>query len=107
MTRRIPHLKVPFALDRQGHARTTEQDSGDEIRQSVKVLLATRPGERLVIPDYGLADPAFAGPDAGVIAEAVQRWEPRADLGTIQTAIDDQDPGLARVTVPVEPQEDL
>lgn len=89
---RIPHLSVPFEIDQRGHARTLDQDSDEEILQSVRVLIDTRPGERLIVPDYGVDDLAFVGPaDIGEewLADAVAEWEPRATVEVARTAINE------------------
>lgn len=59
------------------------------VRQSILLLLATRPGERLMHPDYGchLHRLVFAPNDASTaglaihyVREALTRWEPRIDI---------------------------
>lgn len=89
---RIPHLAVPFELDQRGHARTVDQESDEELLQSVRVLIETRPGERLIVPDYGVDDLAFVGPDdlgEEWLADAVADFEPRATVEIARTAIDE------------------
>lgn len=57
------------------------------VRQAILLLLATRPGERVMRPDYGcwLHRLVFAPNDAGTaglaihyVRDALERWEPRA-----------------------------
>lgn len=59
------------------------------IRQSIRLLLATTPGERVMLPEYGcnLSQLVFANNDATTaglaihyISQALKRWEPRIDL---------------------------
>lgn len=59
------------------------------IRQSIMILLSTRPGERVMRPEYGcpLHRLAFEGNDAATrglafhyIRTALTRWEPRIDI---------------------------
>ena len=103
MSDRIPHLRVPFRIGRNGAAETVDQDTDVEVAQSIRVLLGTRPGERLVVPDYGLDDPTFLPVgevlDASVVADLVARWEDRANVRHVRRAIDDSD---VAVTVEVE-----
>ena len=64
--------------------------SGDmAIRQSIKLLLSTRPGERVMRPDYGCPlhrlafepnDAATAGLAMHYIREAITLWEPRVEI---------------------------
>ena len=100
--RSVPHVELPMRLDRRGEPRTVEQDTADEVAQSVRVLMLTRPGDRLTQPAYGLADPAFApaGETPGVV-EAVERWEPRATLDNVDAELDDA--GRLDVDVRVTP----
>lgn len=78
-----PHLRVPFRI--VGAAASVVEDGSDaELVQNVTVLLGTRPGERLVVPEYGVGDPTFgfmgATPDESEIRSAVARYEPRAEV---------------------------
>ena len=61
----------------------------DAVRQAILMLVATRPGERVMRPDYGchLFRLAFAPNDdttAGLaihyVRRALQRWEPRVEI---------------------------
>ena len=61
----------PFAFDARG--RTTVTDDDDHIRDMIKQLLLTSPGERVNRPDYGsgLLDLVFA-PISAELAGALQ-----------------------------------
>lgn len=88
----VPHLKIPFRIDRTGSASVLEQDEVSEVAQCVEVLLSTRVGERLEVPDYGVDDPVFdVEPDLEEIASAIEEWEPRAasDIDS-ETGLDDE-----------------
>lgn len=59
------------------------------VRQSLLLLLSTRPGERVMRPDYGCAldqllfspnDETTAGLAIHFVRQAVERWEPRAEI---------------------------
>ncbi len=64
--------------------------AGEErIRESIRMILSTAPGERLMRPDFGCAihdlvfapnDAATAGRAAGAVREALVAWEPRIEL---------------------------
>lgn len=73
-----------------------------EIEESIRLILATAPGERPMRPDFGCAvhDYVFAPADAstaGDIAYAVRvaldRWEPRIDLEDVQVRFDEVENG--------------
>ena len=59
------------------------------IRQSIMILLSTRPGERVMRPDYGCPlhrlafepnDAATAGLAIHYVRTALNRWEPRIEI---------------------------
>ncbi len=63
------------------------------VRQSILILLSTRPGERVMRPDYGcwLHRLAFAPNDASTaglashfVREALRRWEPRVIIQRLE-----------------------
>ena len=76
-----------LAIDARGGLRTVE--GADAVRQSLMTLLSTRPGERVMRPDYGcpLDRLAFAPmvPTTYTLADlmvrrAIERFEPRAAI---------------------------
>jgi phage baseplate assembly protein W len=76
----IPHFSFPFRFERRG-AAVVEQDSLEEIEHCVMVLLATRRGSRVELPDYGIDDPTFLKHmDLDAIEAAISEWEERADV---------------------------
>lgn len=84
-----------LSLNNQGGIATVAE--GRAVRQSILLLMATRPGERVMRPDYGcwLHRLVFAPNDAGTaglaihyIREALQRWEPRAAIVRLDAGAD-------------------
>lgn len=67
-----------------GRLVTVEQDTDAEIAQCVYALLATEPGQRVELPEYGLEDQAFreGGADLTEIRAEIEEWEPRAEALT-------------------------
>lgn len=97
----VEHFAVPFALDVRGHARTLEQDTPAEVVQCVVVLVGTRPGERLVVPTYGVDDLTFSTVDAvddAFVSDAVAVFEPRAGVDIVRRVFADD----ARLNLTVE-----
>lgn len=78
------HLALPLAVTSTGRLAALDQDSPLEVAQSVALLLATRPGERRAVPEYGALDMVAVGIDPEVIAAAIADWEPRADPAVVQ-----------------------
>ena len=71
------------------------------IRQSVLMLLATIPGERVMRPDYGCdlhrlifspADDTTAGLAIHHVRQALERWEPRIELLDVDARLVADDP---------------
>lgn len=72
------------------------------VRQALVLLLSTRPGERVMRPDYGcdLHRLAFEPNDettAGIaihhVRRAIERWEPRIEILALDGGPDPEDPG--------------
>ncbi|RDJ03953.1 GPW/gp25 family protein [Rhizobium grahamii] len=65
------HLDVPFGIDAQGRTRTTDDD--DHIKDMIKLVLFTEPGERVNRPDFGcgLKQLVFA-PSSDALVAAVE-----------------------------------
>jgi phage baseplate assembly protein W len=64
-------------------------EGADSVRQSIMLLLSTKPGERVMRPEYGcpLHRLMFAGNNtttAGLaihyVRSAIERWEPRVEI---------------------------
>lgn len=96
-----PILRLPLAFDDAGRIVTLEQDSVEEVTQSISVLLGTEAGERIDLPTYGVVDGFVPGPvDPAVITALAQQWEPRADLTVTSSGPDAA--GVCSTTVEVE-----
>jgi phage baseplate assembly protein W len=76
----VPHLTIPFTIGYDGTASVLEQDTSDEIVQSVAMCVGSEPGQRLLVPNYGVVDPTFAGINTSAVIAACGRWEPRATV---------------------------
>ena len=65
------------------------------IRQAILLLLATAPGERVMRPDYGCPlnrlifspnDDTTAGLAIHYVRRAIERWEPRVDVLSVDAS---------------------
>ena len=91
----------------QGHGGRIVMATGHvALRQSLLLLLSTRPGERVGRPDYGCAldrlafepnDATTAGMAIRLIADAVALCEPRAEILQLDAEADVNDPAVLRV----------
>jgi phage baseplate assembly protein W len=79
-----------------------------EIEESIRLVLATAPGERPMRPEFGCAvhdyvfapaDAATAGDIAYAVRVALERWEPRIDLEDVVIRFDDVDQGVLYIDV--------
>src|SRR5215204_4206855 len=79
-----------------------------EIEESIRLILATAPGERPMRPEFGCAvhDYVFAPADAataGAIGDAVRTalafWEPRIDVTGVTVTFDQADRGVLLIDV--------
>jgi len=99
-TAQVPKLRVPLQMGNPGLA-VIEQDTPEEVAQSVYALLNTERGSRLGDPDYGVEEAGF---DPFPPEEAIDEWlaqiaryEPRARIRTVAELED----LISRVTVRV------
>ena len=88
----VPRLDAPgepvgFVIDPGGAIDTVADD--EAIRQSLLMLISTRPGERVMRPEYGCDlhrlvfspnDDTTAGLAIHFVRQAVERWEPRVEI---------------------------
>lgn len=103
----------PVGLVCSGTGRLERVSGADLLRQSLLVLLTTFPGERVMRPDYGceLLSLAFARNDdttAGLaihyVRQAVERFEPRVRILTVDATRSADDPHRLDVTLEYQPR---
>ncbi len=83
--------------------------AGDrEIVESIRLILATSPGERPMRPEFGCAihdlvfapaDAATAGRIASEVRVALERWEPRIELTDVLVSFDAAPAGILYIDV--------
>lgn len=80
----------------------------ESIRQALLLLLSTRPGERVMRPDYGCDihklifspnDDTTAGLAIYYVQKAIDRWEPRIEVLQLDAGRDPQAPEHLTVTL--------
>jgi uncharacterized protein len=98
-TEHAPDAAAGLRLTADGRIATV--DGAADLRQSILLLLATAPGERVMRPDYGcdLRRLAFSPNDdttAGLailyVRSALARWEPRVEVLRLDAARHPDDP---------------
>ncbi|HVG43241.1 MAG TPA: GPW/gp25 family protein [Longimicrobium sp.] len=97
----------PPTFTRAGHTVLTASDDAD-IKQSLRVLFGTAPGERIMLAEYGcsLWRLVFGALTATLITQigdavrmAVLRWEPRIDVDAVEVSAAPGSDGLVAVNV--------
>ena len=96
----------PVRADAAG--RIALSSDAHEIEESIRLILATAPGERPMRPEFGCAvhDYVFAPADAataGAIGDAVRValafWEPRIDVTGVTVTFDRADEGVLLIDI--------
>lgn len=77
-------FSFPFRLGRDGSIATVEQNSDVEIEEALAVAMLTHPGERIQVPTFGVADPAFSGFEVGALQRHCLDFGPDVEI----TAVD-------------------
>ncbi|HVG38305.1 MAG TPA: GPW/gp25 family protein [Pyrinomonadaceae bacterium] len=98
-----PLLPVPDA-----HGRLDYPTLDESVRQSIQVILRTRPGEQLMRPTFGAGLEGFLHEPNTIatrrrirdlITESLERWEQRIILSRVEVAEVPQQPTQIRVEV--------
>ena len=88
----------------QGRIDTVEGE--DSVRQAIELLLSTSPGERVMRPDYGCDlrrlvfspnDDTTAGLAIHYVRRALERWEPRVAIVSLDATRDPVSPERLRI----------
>ena len=98
-----PLLGVPDA-----EGRLCFPDLDQSVRESIRIILETQPGERLMRPEFGAGlERALHAPNTlttrrqirDLITESIERWEPRVLLDRVDVAEVDAQPDTVRVEI--------
>lgn len=88
--------------------RLAWSEGADNVRESIRVILATERRERLRLPEFGggltryLFEPNIPATHRLIqerITQALGRWEPRIELESVEVATDPSDPRAAVASV--------
>jgi phage baseplate assembly protein W len=97
-----------FPLRTDPTGRVALVSGTEEVEQSIRLILMTAPGERPMRPEFGCAvhdyvfapaDASTAGDIAYAVRVAINRWEPRVDLGDVTVRFDAVDRGVLYVDI--------
>lgn len=77
-------ISYPFRLNNDGTVATTE-DGDDYYAEELAMLIKTTPGERALVPDYGITDPTFATFEAAELASQINIFGPPVRIEDIRS----------------------
>ena len=89
-------LAFPLQVDRRGGIALARDET--DIEQAIELILATAPGERPMRPEFGCGvhDFVFDSIDASTVGrmelairDALDRWEPRVVVETVEFNLDE------------------
>lgn len=98
-----PLLPTPDA-----HGQLDFPSYDDSVRQMIRVILLTRPGEQLMRPEFGAGISQFLDEPntvevrrrlSDVVAAALARWEPRLTVEGVEVSEVDDSPTAVRIDV--------
>jgi hypothetical protein len=69
-------IAFPFRVGANGSVVTREQDEPAYYAELLGVMIATRLGERELVPSYGMSDPTFTVLSAQELASKVELFGP-------------------------------
>jgi phage baseplate assembly protein W len=96
----------PMRVDHTGAIALT--NGAADLDQSLRVILMTSPGERVMRPQFGcriwdlLFEPVTAnllGLIAQAVRDAIAQWEPRVRVEDVTPTVDPDDQALVRISV--------
>lgn len=96
----------PVETDQRGDVETS--GGADGIRESIRIILGTAKGERIMRPDFGCeihdhvfssATPATLNMIESSVREALVKWEPRIDIEEIDADTDPQNPNKVLIEI--------
>lgn len=101
MARNKRFLGCQYPLTKTPRGILAQKNGVNQIKADLLQLLLTYPGERVMLPDFGVPlrrlifepnDVVLANEAKNMIATAIQKWEPRIDIKGIEVStIDDDD----------------
>ena len=99
-------IMFPMRVDQSGAIALT--DGAHDLGSSIRMVLATAPGERLMRPNFGcriwelMFEPINAntiGLMGVAVREALGQWEPRIDVDDVSVSPDDTADGRVNIEV--------
>jgi phage baseplate assembly protein W len=99
-------LAFPLQVNNRGEIALVS--GARDIEQAIRIILGTRQGERIMRPEFGcrVHDLVFEPRDSttaslvrNYVQEALDFWEPRIQVTSVETFIDDENDGAILVEI--------
>ena len=99
-------IMFPMRVDQSGSIALTA--GADDLGSSIRMVLSTAPGERLMRPEFGcriwelMFEPINAttlGLMGVAVREALGQWEPRVDVEDVDVEPDEDEDGRVNIAV--------
>ncbi len=99
-------LAFPLQVNPRGEIALARGER--DIEQSIRIILETMPGERVMRPDFGCRiwelvfaphDPTTEGLLIHYVEQALTRWEPRIDLTSVKVSDDPVQAGAVLIEI--------
>lgn len=96
----------PVQTDHTGDVAVSTAE--DDIKESIKIILGTAKGERIMRPEFGCdihkhlfssVTPATLNLIESSVREALVRWEPRIDIESIKADTHDEKPNKVLIDI--------
>jgi phage baseplate assembly protein W len=96
----------PVDTDHRGDVAASSAET--DIRESIRIILGTAKGERLMRSEFGCdihkhlfsaANPATLNLIERSVREALVRWEPRIDIESVDARTDDEEPNKVLIEI--------
>lgn len=76
----VPLISYPFRLAAGGVVAVVEEGRDQQVAEELVTAVLTKRGERVLVPDFGIADPVFVGFDADALRLHVEVYGPPVDV---------------------------
>lgn len=99
-------LKFPFSFTEQGMAAVSEDR--DNVRESIRIILLTEPGERITQPQFGtglhqflfeVMDSRLEEMISREVIHSLNRWEERITDISVQAGFEQMEEGILKIEV--------
>lgn len=90
-------LSFPMRIQANGRLATVEQNSDDHLAEELAIICLSRPGERELVPEFGIDDPAFDEIHPDQVRAQASIFEVPVDV--IDVVSDDVDDTVQDVTI--------